>query len=61
MQSVHTVHVWCPWMPEEGIRTPGTGVGEGCELPPELGERNLGPLQEQPVHFPSESQDYNPT
>jgi hypothetical protein len=51
MQSVHAVHVWCPWRPEEAIRSPGPGVLEGCELPYECWELSLGPLQEQPVLF----------
>jgi hypothetical protein len=27
---VYHMHVWCPWRPEEGIRSSGTGVTSGC-------------------------------
>jgi hypothetical protein len=30
--SVHPVCAWYLCVPEEGIRFPGTGVTEGCEL-----------------------------
>jgi hypothetical protein len=39
----------CLWRPEEGIRSLGTGVTDGCELSCEFWESNLGPLEEQPV------------
>ena len=35
--------------PEEGIRSLGTGVTGGCELPCGCWELNPGPLEEQPV------------
>lgn len=31
--SVHPVHNWCPWKPEEIIRFPRTGVRDSCEPP----------------------------
>lgn len=31
--TVHHVHAWYPWGTEKGIRFPGSGVTEGCELP----------------------------
>ena len=34
---------------EEGIRSPGSGVTDGCEPPCGYGELNPGPLEEQPV------------
>jgi hypothetical protein len=43
------------WVPsasgglEEGIRSPGTGVRGGCELPCGCWELNSGPLEEYPV------------
>lgn len=40
---------WCPWRPEEGIRSPGPGIMEGCEVP-----SNLGPMQECPVLLTSD-------
>jgi hypothetical protein len=27
------LHAWCPWGPEEGVRSPATGVTHGCEPP----------------------------
>ena len=29
--SVNDMHAWCPKRPEEGIRSPGSGVIDGCE------------------------------
>jgi hypothetical protein len=40
---------WCLWRPEEGARSPGPGVTDGCELPHEFWELNPGPLKEQLV------------
>jgi hypothetical protein len=37
---------WCLGRTEEGVRSPGTGVADGCE-PPGCWELNLGPLEEQ--------------
>jgi hypothetical protein len=39
------VHVcaWCPWMPEQGVGFPGTGVTVDCEMPCGCWELNLGP------------------
>lgn len=42
-----TTDAWYPWRPEEGIRFPGTGVPDCCELLWVCWEVNLGPLQEQ--------------
>ena len=47
--SVYQVCAWCPQRPEEGIRSPGTGVKGGCKPPCECWELNLGPLKKQPV------------
>jgi hypothetical protein len=44
----------CPSAPEEGVRPPGTGVREDCELLCGCWELNLGLLEEQPVHLPAE-------
>lgn len=32
--SIHHVLVWCPWSPEEDIRSPGSGVIDGvsCQV-----------------------------
>ena len=46
---VHCVQVWCPQRPEEGTRSPGTGVTDGCDLPYGCWEPISGPLKEQPV------------
>ena len=37
------------WGPEEGIRSPGTGVTNNCKLLYSCWESNLDPLEEQPV------------
>ena len=34
-----------PWRPDEGIKSPGTGVTDGCQLPRECWESNLSPLK----------------
>ena len=44
---VHHVNACCLWRPEESIRSPGTGVKDGYELPCGCWESNLGPLQGQ--------------
>lgn len=31
--SVDSMHVWYPLGPEEGVRSPGNGVPDSCELP----------------------------
>ncbi|EGV91294.1 hypothetical protein I79_026061 [Cricetulus griseus] len=46
---MHYLCVWCQQRSEEGIRSPGPGVIDGCDLSSECWEPNLGPLQEQPV------------
>jgi hypothetical protein len=40
---------WYLWRLEEGFRSPGTGVKDGCELPCGCLESNPGPLEEQAV------------
>lgn len=43
---VYYVHAWCPRRPEEGVRSPGTGVTGGCE--PSCGcWQPHSPLQEE--------------
>lgn len=42
------VHAWCPQKPEESIRSPETGVTNGCEPPCRFRNSNMGPLQKQP-------------
>lgn len=42
----------CAWYsekPERGVRSPGTKVVNGCELPRGFWEQNQGPLGEQQV------------
>ena len=41
---IYHVHAWCPWRPEEGIRSPETGVTDHCEL--RCWGLNLSPLEE---------------
>jgi hypothetical protein len=43
------MHVWCLQRPEEGTRSPGTGVTNDCKPPRECWESNPDPQQEQPV------------
>jgi hypothetical protein len=31
--SVHCVHAWFPWRPEEGTKSSGSEVMDICELP----------------------------
>jgi hypothetical protein len=40
--SVNQVHVWCPQRPEEGVRSPSSGVTDGCESPYGEWESNPG-------------------
>ena len=42
--SVYHMHAWSLQKPEEGIRTPGTGVTDGCETPCGCWEFHLGLL-----------------
>lgn len=46
--STHCVHV-VPVGSEMGVRSPGCGITEGCQLPCESGESNRGPLGERPA------------
>ena len=39
---------------KEGVRSPGTGITDGCEPPHGCWKLNLGPLEEQPVFLTSE-------
>ena len=43
---VHYVPVWYHQRSDEGLRSPGTAVTHGCDLPCGCWELNLGPLQE---------------
>ena len=47
--SVPLMPAWCPWRPEEDVRSSGIGVTDGDELPCGCWESNLDPLEEQPV------------
>lgn len=51
--SVDSMHVWYPLGPEEGVRSPGNGVPDSCELPWEGWKLNLS-LEEQSVLFTTE-------
>jgi hypothetical protein len=41
---VYWLYVQCPWKPEEGITSSGTGVTDGCEMLCGYWEPNLGLL-----------------
>ena len=41
----------CPWRPAEGIRSPQTGVTDGCESQCQCWDLNPGTLQKQQVPF----------
>ena len=41
------------WRPQEGVRCPGTGVTDGCELPCGCWELNPGPLEKLLTAEPS--------
>jgi hypothetical protein len=45
---VYHLQSWCPQKPEEGIRFPGFGVTDGCELLCGFWELNLGAVEEHP-------------
>jgi hypothetical protein len=51
--SVPDVHAWCPGRPEMGVRSPGNGAKDSCELLSWCCELYLGLLEEQQVlsHF----------
>lgn len=46
---VHHVYACCLQRPEQGIRSLGSGVKDGCELSCKCWELNAGPLGGQPV------------
>lgn len=46
---VYYIHAWYLWKPEEGVRSPGTGVTIVCEPACQGWELNLGPQHEQPM------------
>ena len=41
----HHIYSWCPQRPEEGARSPGTGLTGGCEPPCGCWESNLCPCK----------------
>jgi hypothetical protein len=43
-----------PWRPEAPVRSPGTGVTNGCKPPCGGWELNPGPVEEQPVLLTNE-------
>jgi hypothetical protein len=45
--KVWNVHAGCTWKPEEGVRSSGTEVTGGFQLPYECWEHNVSPLEEQ--------------
>lgn len=47
--SLHHMHAWSPKSPEEGVRSPRTGVIDGCESPCGPWESNPGHLEEEPM------------
>lgn len=53
--SVHHVHACCLWRPEDGVRSPGTGVRDGYGPLCGCWKLKSGPLQERPLLLTSES------
>lgn len=51
---VHSIHPWPPGRSEEGVRSSGSGVRDGCEPPHECWEMNLGPSQKQKMLLTTE-------
>lgn len=49
LRSHMSMHCIFPWRPEEGPRSSGTGVRDGCGPPSGFWESNPGPLEKQPV------------
>lgn len=45
---VHHMQAWCP-QKSEGVRSPGIGIIDVCELPCECWELNMGPPQKEQV------------
>lgn len=45
--KVWNVHAGCTWKPEEGVRSSGTEVTGGFQLPYGCWEHNVSPLEEQ--------------
>lgn len=43
------LHAWCTWKPEEGARSPKTGVTDECQSPSGCWKSNPGVLEEQQV------------
>ena len=46
---MHHLHVWCPWRPEEDVRSFGIRVTGDCQSPGGCSESNPDALEEQPV------------
>jgi len=44
---------WCLWRPHEGVRSSGTGLTDGCELPYGCWESGPDSLPEHPTAEPS--------
>ena len=51
---VYDVCACCPQTLEEGIRSPVSGITDGCELSYGYQESHPGPLEEQPVLLSAE-------
>lgn len=58
------VHIYlcalCPWRTEEGTRSPGNGVKQGCEQPCGCWESNLYHPEEQPALLVTEPSSQQP-
>lgn len=46
---LYATYVWCLCRSEDGIRAPGTGGLDSCEMACGCWESNPNPLEEQPV------------
>lgn len=49
--SVYYMDAWFIQRPEEGVKSPRTGVADGCKLPCECWGLNPGPVGQQPMHL----------
>ena len=52
-------HMPGPQMPEDGVKSPETGVLDGCKLPRGCSWSNLCPLEDQPVLLATELSLYH--
>lgn len=54
-RTVHHMHAWCLWSPEEDVATLDSGVKNSCKSLCGCWDWNPGPLDDQPGHLIAES------